>query len=160
MKLKTIAVHLRDILLLLGVVTILVPSLIFRYTPEGIPDFIPIKTFAFVVFIVGLALLLWTVSLFQSIAKGTLAPWTEKNKLVIEGPYRYCRNPMITGALFIFIGEALWLRSLPIITWAFIFFIINTFYFMLQEEPFLERKFGDEYRIYKSKVPRWIPKWK
>ncbi|MEP7321172.1 MAG: isoprenylcysteine carboxylmethyltransferase family protein [Saprospiraceae bacterium] len=159
MKLKSIALHLRDILLLPGVVTILIPCLIFRYTPEVIPDFIPIKVFAFVVFISGLTLFSWTVSLFQRIAKGTLAPWTDKNKLVIEGPYRYCRNPMITGVLFMLLGEALWLRSLPILTWAFIFFIINTFYFILQEEPFLERKFGDDYRMYKRKVPRWLPSW-
>jgi protein-S-isoprenylcysteine O-methyltransferase Ste14 len=160
MNLKIVVVHLRDILLLPGLVTILVPCLIFRYTPEVIPDFIPIRVFAFVIFICGIGLFSWTNHLFQRIAKGTLAPWTEKNKLVIQGPYQYCRNPMITGVLFILIGEALWLRSLPILTWAFVFFIINTFYFILSEEPFLERKFGDEYRIYKREIPRWIPRWK
>ncbi|MEO5581065.1 MAG: hypothetical protein ABIR66_00120 [Saprospiraceae bacterium] len=74
MNLKTIAVHLRNILLLPRIVTIMVPRLIFRYTPEVIPDFVPVKVFAIVILMDGLALFSWTVILFQSIAKGALAP--------------------------------------------------------------------------------------
>jgi len=41
--------------------------------------------------------------------------------------------------------------------WAAAFIAINQIYFMLLEEPGLERRFGSAYREYKSAVPRWIP---
>ena len=40
-----------------------------------------------------------------------------------------------------------------------LFFIGNTIYFPLVEEPELERRFGESYRQYKASVPRWIPRW-
>ena len=42
----------------------------------------------------------------------------------------------------------------------FIFFIINNVFFIAYEEPNLEKRFGDEYRKYKSNVPRWVPRTK
>ena len=109
-------------------------------------------------FLFGAVLFCWTVVLFQSVAEGTLAPWTDKKKLVVIGPYAHCRNPMIAGVLLILISESLWFRSMPILLWASVFFVINTCFFILREEPFLEKKFGDQYRTYKRQVPRWIPK--
>lgn len=41
-----------------------------------------------------------------------------------------------------------------------IFFILNNIYFLLLEEPILEKKFGKDYLEYKKKVPRWIPRFK
>jgi protein-S-isoprenylcysteine O-methyltransferase Ste14 len=139
-------------------VTIIAPWFIYSYSPGIIPGFISIKIFAMAVFTAGILLFGWTIYLFQIIANGTLAPWTEKQRLVVTGPYAYCRNPMISGVLFMLIGEGLWLRSVPILTWAAIFFVINTLFFIFREEPFLENKFGEEYKAYKRKVPRWIPK--
>lgn len=151
--------HLRDILLLPFTVTVVVPYLIYDKTSASIPAFY-FKLAGSVVGIVGLFLFLYTVLLFRTIGKGTLAPWSKKQKLVVEGPYRYCRNPMISGVLFILIGEGLWFLSNTILLWALTFFVINTVYFLIAEEPALERRFGDEYRQYRSQVPRWIPSLK
>ena len=41
-----------------------------------------------------------------------------------------------------------------------VFVILNTVYFIRDEEPALERRFGDNYRLYKANVPRWIPRWR
>jgi len=106
----------------------------------------------------GVSVLGYTIILFEKIGKGTLAPWTEKEKLVIAGPYRYCRNPMITGVLFILSGETLLFHSTSILIWTGIFFVFNTLYFIIVEEPYLAERFGAEYREYKKNVPRWIPK--
>jgi protein-S-isoprenylcysteine O-methyltransferase Ste14 len=43
---------------------------------------------------------------------------------------------------------------------AFLFFAINHVYFILSEEPGLEKRFGQEYLEYKKNVPRWIPRLK
>jgi len=150
--------HIRDIIILPVTVLIVVPWWLFQYSPENIPGYFTIKILSFILFILGLSLFAWTVYLFQKIGRGTLAPWSPKSKLVTNGPYRVCRNPMICGVLLMLIGEGLWFRCPNILIWAVVFFTINTIFFILHEEPFLEKKFGDEYRAYKSKVPRWFPK--
>ena len=96
----------------------------------------------------------------DKILDGTLAPWSPTRKLIIRGLYAYVRNPMILGVLTVLIGESLAIMSLRIIIWAVIFFIMNNIYFILYEEPNLEKKFGDEYREYKNNVPRWLPRVK
>ena len=108
--------------------------------------------------LLGLILLIWTISLFAGLGRGTLAPWEPPEQLVVKGPYRYVRNPMITGALFILLGEALISQSWPIAIWMVLFFVANAIYFPLVEEKGLERKFGEEYVLYGKNVPRWIPR--
>ena len=112
---------------------------------------------------IGLALSAWTVTLFMEFGKGTPAPWDPPRRLVIQGPYRYVRNPMITAALYMLLAEAILFQSLPIAIWMTAFFIGNAIYFPLIEEKGLEKRFGDEYRNYKANVPRWLPRiqpWK
>jgi protein-S-isoprenylcysteine O-methyltransferase Ste14 len=106
----------------------------------------------------GLGLAVWTVSLFVKFGDGTPAPWDPPQKLVIRGPYRHVRNPMITGALLILLAEAMLFGSWPIAFWMGIFFMGNALYFPLFEEKGLEKRFGDDYRFYKKNVPRWIPR--
>ena len=154
----SIAAHLRDIFILPFSVTVLVPYFIYEGHDYRIPETIFLKILGIMVGCAGLSLFFYTVLLFKNIGKGTLAPWSEKQKLVVVGPYRYCRNPMISGVLFILIGETLILHSLPILIWAGCFFVINTVYFLVSEEPGLERKFGDDYRLYKKHVSRWLPR--
>ena len=106
----------------------------------------------------GLALFVWTVRLFVQIGRGTLAPWDATRRLVVEGPYRYVRNPMITTVLTILIGEALTLGNLWIAVEAAVFFTINAIFFPLSEEPGLRQRFGAEYDEYARNVPRWLPR--
>jgi protein-S-isoprenylcysteine O-methyltransferase Ste14 len=110
------------------------------------------------VFLAGFALFAWCLSLFVRVGQGTLAPWDPTRRLVAVGPYRYMRNPMITGVLTMLVGEALFLGSRAIAIWAATFLVINQVYFLLIEEPGLEGRFGAAYLEYKSAVPRWIPK--
>jgi protein-S-isoprenylcysteine O-methyltransferase Ste14 len=106
----------------------------------------------------GLGLWYRTVRLFAREGEGTLAPWDPTRKLVVRGPYRYVRNPMITGVLLVLLGEAALFGSLLILVWAVAFFAINTVWFRLVEEPGLVKRFGDEYEQYRRHVPRWVPR--
>jgi protein-S-isoprenylcysteine O-methyltransferase Ste14 len=107
---------------------------------------------------IGLCLGIWTAMLFVKFGKGTPAPWDPPKKLVIRGPYRYVRNPMIIGVMHILLAEALLFQSWPIAGWLAVFFIGNAIYFPLVEEKSLEKRFGDDYREYKTHVLRWIPR--
>jgi protein-S-isoprenylcysteine O-methyltransferase Ste14 len=113
---------------------------------------------ALLLILLGLTTMTVTISSFIRIGKGTLAPWSPTKKLVIKGLYRYVRNPMILGVLTVLFGEALIVRSQNILIWAVAFFVINTFYFIVYEEPNLEQRFGNEYREYKKHVSRWLPR--
>jgi protein-S-isoprenylcysteine O-methyltransferase Ste14 len=106
----------------------------------------------------GLIMIGLTVSSFIRIGKGTLAPWSPTKKLVVQGLYRYVRNPMILGVLLVLLGESACTWSAALLQWAVLFFVINTAYFILFEEPGLEARFGTEYLDYKNHVSRWIPR--
>ena len=110
------------------------------------------------VFIAGFALFTWCVVLFARIGHGTLAPWDPTRDLVAVGPYRFARNPMISGVALVLIGEALLWGSWVVGIWVCLFMCINHVYFIFSEEPGLEKRFGESYRLYKSQVPRWIPR--
>ena len=100
----------------------------------------------------------WTARLFVRLGEGTIAPWHPPKKLVVAGPYRYVRNPMIVSVILFLIAEALLLSSWSVAVWAVVFMAINTLYFPLSEERRLEAKFGEDYRLYKANVPRWFPR--
>jgi protein-S-isoprenylcysteine O-methyltransferase Ste14 len=108
--------------------------------------------------IAGVALVWRTVSLFGSVGEGTLAPWDPTRRLVVRGPYRNVRNPMITGVALVLAGETLVLGSPAILAELGIFALLNGLYIPLVEEPGLIRRFGDEYVAYRAAVPRWVPR--
>jgi len=64
-----------------------------------------------VLLVVGIALFSWCINLFARVGKGTLAPWDPTKKLVTIGPYRFVRNPMISGVAFLLIGQTLFWPS-------------------------------------------------
>ena len=73
--------------------------------------------------------------LFARVGKGTLAPWDATQRLVVVGPYRYVRNPMISGVLAILLGETLAFWSAPLLAWFAAVFAVNAIYMPLVEEP-------------------------
>ena len=100
-----------------------------------------------------------TNNLFHVIGKGTLAPWNPPKLLVIIGPYKYIRNPMIGAVLLILLGEVTITGSVILFSWFVVFLITNVIYFIYSEEPALVKRFGSDYKKYKEAVPMFIPKF-
>jgi protein-S-isoprenylcysteine O-methyltransferase Ste14 len=65
---------------------------------------------------------------------------------------------MIVGVALVLLGEASIFGSLWVLAWAAVFLCANAVWFPLVEEPGLERRFGGDYRAYRQKVPRWVPR--
>jgi protein-S-isoprenylcysteine O-methyltransferase Ste14 len=107
---------------------------------------------------VGVVLFVTSLWRFLTEGGGTLAPWDPPRQLVIRGPYRYVRNPMISGVVLVLFGEALLLLSWPHFTWALIFLGVNAIYIPLLEGPLLGERFGEGYREYCQHVPRLLPR--
>jgi protein-S-isoprenylcysteine O-methyltransferase Ste14 len=109
----------------------------------------------------GLSMLVWTVVLFDKIGQGTLGAGSvmgEPVNLVVSGPYRYVRNPMITGVASILLGEAALAGSGWLLIWFGVFCLLQTVAIRFWEEPHLTKRFGNDYIYYTQNVPRWIPR--
>jgi protein-S-isoprenylcysteine O-methyltransferase Ste14 len=111
-----------------------------------------------VLLLAGGGLFAWTVGLFAGRGRGTLAPWDPPERLVVEGPYRHVRHPMISGVFLLLLGQAAAARSRLTVAWAAAFALTNAFYLPLWEEPELVARFGDDYLRYRRHVPRWVPR--
>ena len=147
--------HLLAIGLLPGVVAGVVPALI--VAGDGLASW-PLILIGAAMLALGVALIVQTVALFATVGKGTLAPWDPTARLVVRGPYRRVRNPMISGVLCVLLGEALLFGSVALLAWFAIVFAVNAVYLPLVEEPGLRRRFGADYEAYRAAVPRWLPR--
>jgi protein-S-isoprenylcysteine O-methyltransferase Ste14 len=149
------------VLLLPFSATVVVPLLIVWWTDEtsiwwG-------SAVGVVLIAIGLLLAVWTIRLFSTVGRGTLAPWDPTSRLVVRGPYLHVRNPMISGVAFVLAGEAIALASTALLVWFAAFVAVNAVYLPLVEEPGLRRRFGEDYEVYCANVPRWLPRlrrWK
>jgi protein-S-isoprenylcysteine O-methyltransferase Ste14 len=89
-------------------------------------------------------------------AKTGLLPFSAATVLVTGGLFRFSRNPMYLGMVFILLGVALFLGSLSALAPVVIYVWIIDRQFIRNEELFLQEIFGDEYRAYMQSVRRWL----
>lgn len=79
--------------------------------------------------------------------------------LVTGGPYRYSRNPQYIGDSLNIIGYMVLTNSWMILVIGILGVLLNLLA-PYTEEPWLEERYGDSYREYKRRVPRFIGKVK
>jgi protein-S-isoprenylcysteine O-methyltransferase Ste14 len=108
--------------------------------------------------LLGGALALTCGATFVTRGQGTPAPFDPPRQFVATGPYRWVRNPMYVGGVALFVGFALWHRSVAILILAGVVTCCLHLFVLLVEEPGLEQRFGDSYIEYKRTVRRWIPR--
>ncbi|MCT7661604.1 methyltransferase family protein [Mycobacterium deserti] len=154
--------HLLSVLLAPATMTVFIPVSIGALTGLRAPDLGSVSG-ALLAVVGGLAIafgmfmLTWTVVLFDRVGEGTLAIGSPV-KLVVTGPYRHVRNPMMTGVFCIQIGAALAWASPWLLAWFAVFFTAVLIAIRAVEEPHLRRRFGEQYDEYRRHVPRWIPR--
>ncbi len=108
--------------------------------------------------VVGGLVYCWTAWDFIYHGRGTPAPVAAPDRLVVQGLYRYVRNPMYLGVLLILLGEAFLYQEL--VLFAYTLMVLYSFnrFVVGYEEPILKRKFSAAYQLYCRVVPRWIPR--
>lgn len=90
-------------------------------------------------------------------AAGTnIPPTLPATALVVTGPYRWSRNPMYLAMTLIYAGLAIAAGSLWTLALLVPVLLLIRYGVIAREEAYLERKFGDPYRLYKSRVRRWL----
>jgi protein-S-isoprenylcysteine O-methyltransferase Ste14 len=106
----------------------------------------------------GAALALTCILTFVSVGRGTPAPFDPPRRLVVQGPYRFVRNPMYLGAGLALTGAALFYQSARLFGYAASFLVITHLFVVIYEEPTLQRSFDRDYQAYCKRVGRWWPK--
>ena len=115
----------------------------------------PFNRIGVYVFILGIALMLWAFYLFKK-NKTPIIPGQKPKFMVVEGAYKFTRNPMYLGVTTALLGAAIYFGNLLSFLLPIIFFVIMNSIYVPFEEKLLEELFGKKYLNYKKKVRRWI----
>jgi protein-S-isoprenylcysteine O-methyltransferase Ste14 len=107
--------------------------------------------------VLGAAILVRCIWDFAAKGRGTLAPIDPPRQLVVQGLYRYVRNPMYLGVLLLLLGETAFFKSIALLQYTLAWFIIVNLFVVFYEEPALRHRFGDSYERYFRSVRRWLP---
>lgn len=79
-------------------------------------------------------------------------------RLITHGIYRVSRNPQVVGWFLVELGAGIAGRSLAAVALSVVFMIAFAA-FLPVEEHMLEARFGEEYRRYRARVPRFLLRW-
>jgi protein-S-isoprenylcysteine O-methyltransferase Ste14 len=108
-----------------------------------------------VVFVIALVLFAWAISTMTR--AGSNVPTNLPTTTIVEnGPYRFTRNPIYLAMMLGLVGLAVGFDSLWLLAMLVPFAAVIRFGVVAREEAYLDRKFGDVYRHYRSRVRRWV----
>jgi protein-S-isoprenylcysteine O-methyltransferase Ste14 len=133
-------------LVLIVILNLLVPV---PFLPPGVSMAVGIP-----LLVIGVGLWSWGIS---GLLRGGESPNPSKAtaRLVTGGPYRFSRNPIYTGGTIGLLGLALLLDTATGVA-VVAALALGAHSVVLAEERYLEAKFGDEWRNYRSRVRRWL----
>ncbi len=116
-----------------------------------------------ILFTVGSIYGIWSIIVQNRIGKGgpvdigniEISPKTEN--LVVSGPYKSTRNPMLFGAFLMYLAFSLFINSLTSVVLVGLLFVFMLTIVVKMEEKRLLKDFGDQYAEYRKKVSPFIP---
>ena len=144
---------------------LLIPTVM--WLVSGRPDYLvaPLwrRVIALIMALVGLSLSVWSIVYMRYKGDGNpmdafgheVAPRTKH--LMTEGPYRFSRNPMLSGSFIYYAGVCIWLWTWQALL-VFVAFIAIMMLQVLSEEKRLHKDFGEEYEDYCRRTGRFWPK--
>ena len=107
-------------------------------------------------FLCGAAIYLWCAWDFAVKGRGTPAPIDAPRVLLVQGLYRFTRNPMYVGVATMIAAQAGYYRSRSVAVYLLLVVLAFHTFVRLYEEPTLRGLFGEQYETYCRTVPRWL----
>lgn len=114
------------------------------------------KLIGILLLLTSVSIFLYCVNIFWFFGKGTPALSDSPKKLVINGLYKYSRNPIYVAHSLILLSYALYLGHFLLYIYFLLAVISYNLLIILYEEPHLKKKFRKDYEEYLEKVPRWF----
>ena len=111
---------------------------------------------ALILVVAGIACTIWMIALHYLASPGTFLEMQPSQKLLTPGLYAFSRNPMYLSELTFWFGWALFYGSLAVLIACLLWFAMFNFMAVPREERDLEVRFGEAYRAYTVRVPRWL----
>jgi protein-S-isoprenylcysteine O-methyltransferase Ste14 len=144
-----------------GVVAGLMPWLITRWRPLP-PGDLPgaLRWTGLVLIAAGLVVVLEAFARFALEGLGTPAPIAPTRALVVNGFYRFVRNPMYVAVTALIVGQAVLFASWGVALYGVVIAAAFDTFVRLYEEPTLREAYGEEYAAYCAATPRWIPRFR
>lgn len=118
----------------------------------------PLQLLGILLAALGVGLLATCIWEFARRGRGTLAPVDPPRELVVQGLYRFVRNPMYVSVATILLGELLITRTAALALYCAGWLVAVNLFVIGYEEPALRRQFGVSYERYTKTVGRWIPR--
>ncbi len=116
--------------------------------------------------LIGAVFMVWSNIDMVKIGRGcptdgfNIALGERTKKLIVQGPYKYTRNPMLFGTFVFYVGLALLFNSYSALIVPIVFVSYMVWHVKKFEEPRLYNDFKDEYVEYKKRTPLLFPKSK
>jgi protein-S-isoprenylcysteine O-methyltransferase Ste14 len=99
----------------------------------------------------------WSIYVQFTLGRGTPVPLMATQKLIVQPPYAYCRNPMALGAIVLYLGVGLAAGSPGAAVLWLLGAVALLAYIRLIEEKEMIARFSEEYLVYRRRVPFIIP---
>lgn len=103
---------------------------------------------------------IWSVYVQFTLGRGTPVPVMATQRLIVEPPYTYCRNPMTLGTIVLYLGESVLLGSISAAVLVLLGATLLLAYIKRTEEDELAARFGEDYLAYKERTPFLIPRFR
>jgi protein-S-isoprenylcysteine O-methyltransferase Ste14 len=127
--------------------------------PANTKIFFPFQLLGILLIVLGFILVIWANYMLLFVSKIGLTarePFHTPSTLVIDGPYKFSRNPIYSGVCCLAFGLSFLIGSFPLFILAIVLLVIFWRFFIKWEERKLEEVFGEEYLEYKRRVRRWL----
>jgi protein-S-isoprenylcysteine O-methyltransferase Ste14 len=122
-----------------------------QFLPANLPE----GWLGAMVFVLALALFAWAIVTMTR--AGSNVPTNRPTTTIVEsGPYRFTRNPIYLGMFLGLVGLAVAFDTLWLLLMLVPFALVIRYGVVAREEAYLERKFGEVYSGYRSRVRRWL----
>ncbi len=111
-----------------------------------------------VAFAPGLASLALAVAALREMrrARTAVSPYTPTTTLVRTGPFALSRNPLYVALILLSLGLALMVNSVWCVLMLLPAMVVLRRGVVAREEAYLERCFGEDYRLYCARTRRWL----
>ena len=129
-------------------------------------DSLIVSTVGAIFVLIGAVFMVWSNIDMVKIGRGcptdgfNIALGERTKKLIVQGPYKYTRNPMLFGTFVFYVGLALLFNSYSALIVPIVFILYMVWHVKKFEEPRLYNDFKDEYVEYKKRTPLLFPKFK